>query len=117
MDEHIQYCYVSAAHPFFLENQKSRPILYIMKTRICKRDLYAVINFYNEKLAMQYGSRALSEGTKERIRRGFQEIQAEQQKNERTNIWFIPYHIHFEGTGNYTVAIADDTNVLIIEVD
>ncbi len=93
MDEHIQYCYVSAAHPFFLENQKSRPILYIMKTRICKRDLYAVINFYNEKLAMQYGSRALSEGTKERIRRGFQEIQAEQQRTSEPT--FGSSHIIF----------------------
>ena len=86
-----------------------------MKTRIFKRDLAAVILFYNEQLAMQFGSLALSPATRERIRRGFIEIQKEKQKMERTNVWFIAYHIDFKQSGKYTVALADEPNVLLID--
>lgn len=86
-----------------------------MKTRIYQKDLFAVVHFYNEQLAMQFGPRALSPAARERIRRGFAVLQKEKQKMERTNVWFVPYHVHFESSGEYTVSLADEKNVLVIE--
>ena len=86
-----------------------------MKTRVFKRELLSIIHFYNEQLAIHHGGRALTLAARERIRRGFEELQKEKQKMEKTNIWFIPYCVQFNSTGEYSVAIADESNILVID--
>jgi hypothetical protein len=88
-----------------------------MKTRIYKRDLFAVILFYNEQLAMDHGAMAFSAAAQERIRRGFAELQKAKQKVERTNIWFVEYYVAFEPTGKYSVALVNEKDVLVIDFD
>ncbi len=86
-----------------------------MKHRVRRVDLLSVIHFYNEQLALSFGERALSEAKREMIRRGFDEMQKEKQKNERTNVWFTPFCVEFNAQGGYTVALANEKQVLIID--
>ena len=86
-----------------------------MKTRVVRYHLVKTLNYYEEKLAEKFGSRALNEVMKELIRREAPLIQMRMARQEKTNSWLIPIKVHFEDNGVYRVVPECEADILIID--
>lgn len=87
-----------------------------MKIRVYKGSLVRLVNWYDEQLKLKFGAYAVSEATKELVRRELANLQMRKMATEMTEIWKIPVSVEFDNNGLYQV-VPDMERILILDFD